>query len=128
MGGDHMGKKSYQSQASSSSSMFNAEELGYFENNGICVAHGRKTRMMEKVQSMLKAKESGNDEVFILWLMVKKKEKKMNEVTFKTDESSFKNAILIAGEDDDLGEVKMEGRRTDRDLVDVFCMKYEDVW
>lgn len=40
-----------------------AEELGYFKNNGICAAHGRKTRMMEKVQSMLKAKESGNDEV-----------------------------------------------------------------
>ncbi|KEH31467.1 hypothetical protein MTR_4g094880 [Medicago truncatula] len=86
MGGGHMGKKSYQSQASSSSSMFNGD-----------------TRMMEKVQSMLKAKESGNDEVWRARLMGKKKEKKMNEV-------------------------KMDGRRTDRDLVDVFCMKYEDVW
>lgn len=46
-----------------------AEELGYFKTNGICVAHGRKTRMMEKVQSMLKAKESGNDEVWRARLM-----------------------------------------------------------
>ncbi|KEH40571.1 transmembrane protein, putative [Medicago truncatula] len=45
------------------------EELGYFKNNGICAAHGRKTRMMEKVQSMLKAKESGNDEVWRARLM-----------------------------------------------------------
>lgn len=48
-----------------------AEELGYFKNNGICAAHGRKTRMMEKVQSMLKAKESGNDEVWRAKLMDK---------------------------------------------------------
>ena len=40
-----------------------AEELGYFKNNGIGVGHGRKTRLMERVQSMVKAKESGNDEV-----------------------------------------------------------------
>nr|ABN09191.1 hypothetical protein MtrDRAFT_AC183371g9v1 [Medicago truncatula] len=106
-----MGKKSYQSQASSSSYMFNsdvrmlecwcgricavrkantlknpermmlkivnfvwvdeAEELGYFQNNRIGAAHGRKTRVMEKVQSMLKAKESGNDEVWRATLMDK---------------------------------------------------------
>ena len=29
------------------------EELGYFKSNGIGVGHGRKTRFMEKVQSML---------------------------------------------------------------------------
>ncbi|AES86961.1 hypothetical protein MTR_4g017530 [Medicago truncatula] len=73
MGGGHMGKKSYQSQASSSSSMFNGDVRV-------------KTRMMEKVRSMLKAKESGNDEVWRARLMEKKKEKKMNEVTFKTYE------------------------------------------
>jgi hypothetical protein len=48
-----------------------AEELGYFKNNGICAAHGRKTRMMKKVQSMLKAKENGNDEVWRARLMDK---------------------------------------------------------
>ncbi|KEH24616.1 hypothetical protein MTR_7g116965 [Medicago truncatula] len=64
IGGGHMGKKSYQSQCLNVVWVDKAEELGYFKNNGICAAHGRKTRMMEKVQSMLKAKESGNDEVW----------------------------------------------------------------
>jgi len=33
-----------------------AEELGYFKNNEIGPGHGRKTRLMEKVQSKVKAK------------------------------------------------------------------------
>jgi len=42
-----------------------AEELGYFKNNGISDGHVRKTILMDKVQSMVKAKakESGNEEV-----------------------------------------------------------------
>jgi len=47
------------------------EELGYFKNNEIGAAHGRKTRLMEKVQSMVKAKGNGNNEVWRARLMDK---------------------------------------------------------
>jgi len=37
--------------------------------DGIDVGHGRKTRLMKKVQSMVKVKRSGNDDVWraMLW-------------------------------------------------------------
>jgi len=39
------------------------EELGYFKNNGIGAGHGRKARLMENFQSLVKHMESGNEEV-----------------------------------------------------------------
>ncbi|AES75577.1 hypothetical protein MTR_6g051380 [Medicago truncatula] len=71
MGGGHLGKKSYQSQASSSSSMFNGD---------VRVLECCKDKNdMEKVQSMLKAKESGNDEVWRTWLMESELRQKLLE-------------------------------------------------
>jgi len=46
-----------------------AEELGYFKNNGIGAGHGRKTKLMEKVKA--KAMESGNEDVWRARLMDK---------------------------------------------------------
>jgi len=40
-----------------------AKELGYFKNNEIGVDQGRKARLMEKVQSMVKSKENDNEEI-----------------------------------------------------------------
>jgi hypothetical protein len=48
-----------------------AEELRYFKNNGIGAGQGRKARPMEKVQSIVKAKESGNEKVWRARLMDK---------------------------------------------------------
>jgi len=48
-----------------------ARELGYFKNNRTGGGQGRKTRLMENVQFMVKAKESGNEEVWRAWLMGK---------------------------------------------------------
>jgi hypothetical protein len=48
-----------------------AEELGYFKNNEIGAGQGRKARLMGKVHSMVKAKESGNEEVWRARLMEK---------------------------------------------------------
>nr|ABN09061.1 hypothetical protein MtrDRAFT_AC172744g8v1 [Medicago truncatula] len=79
MGGERIGKNNYNSRSSSSSSMYNdeddgesckffvwvdeAEELGYFKNNG--AGHGRNRRLMEK------PKDRGREEVWRARLMDK---------------------------------------------------------
>ncbi|KEH26291.1 hypothetical protein MTR_6g049480 [Medicago truncatula] len=95
-------------------------ELGYFKNNEIGTGQGRNERLMEKVRSMVKAKESGYEEFWRTYPTIPRQEE-VYSLMFIVDMGEKRESIKVNDE-----KIKETKRTLIRKAIVTYCIPSKD--